>query len=88
MTDDRRPYVDPPPPTIAEAEAIRIAASSLGVESGAVRDVVLLVTFDTSTGGQLLVWRLQVGHDTGEYVDAALVDVDAVTGKVTIIGRG
>ena len=81
------PYTTPPIPTISRQDAIAAANLLLGAPLTTVESSDLVVTFDAS-GAQLLVWQigLRVGGPTPSA--AAMVQVDAMTGTATVIGRG
>lgn len=80
------PYSAPPTPTISRQDAIAAANLLLGAPLTTIESSDLVVTFDAS-GAQLLVWQigLRIGGPTPS---AAMVQVDAMSGAATVIGRG
>jgi Peptidase propeptide and YPEB domain len=81
------PYAPPARPVVSEEQAIAAADSLLGVTaSSTIVSSDLIVTFD-SQGRQILVWRVGV-RENGSIPTAAMVQVDAMTGAATVIGRG
>jgi hypothetical protein len=51
--------------------------------------VVLQVAFDVDTGEQVLLWQVDLkAAGTDGMIEAARVDVDAVTGRAKVVGRG
>jgi len=80
------PYTTPPAPTISSQQAIAAANQLLGASSTTVASSDLVVTFDAD-GAQLLVWQIGM-HINGSTPGAAMVQVDAMSGAATVIGRG
>jgi hypothetical protein len=81
------PYAAPPTPTISRQDAIAAANRLLGAPLTTVESSDLVVTFD-GNGAQLLVWQIGVRIDGPTPSAAAMVQVDAMSGAATVIGRG
>jgi hypothetical protein len=86
LIDIAYPFTTPSVPLVSQAAAVAAAQSLVDAPSAALDSVDLVVSFDTS-GAQTLVWRvgLRIG---GIPPSAAMVEVDALTGAATVIGRG
>jgi len=80
------PYTTPPVPTVSSQQAVAAANQILGASSTTVDSSDLVVTF-AADGTQLLVWQIGL-RVTGSTPSAAMVQVDAMTGVATVIGRG
>ncbi len=86
FTDIARAYSVPGTPAVGEDEAGSIALAAVEDDDAKVEFLDLAIAFDES-GQQSLVWIVGVGSGrTGG--PAVLVQVDAITGKPTIAGRG
>ena len=81
------PYKTPPIPTISRQDAIAAANRLLGAPLTTVESSDLIVTFDAN-GAQLLVWQIGLRAGGPTPSAAAMVQVDAMTGTATVIGRG
>jgi hypothetical protein len=87
FTDEQLPYMDPPDPVVGEDEALA-KAEDAAAQGGKAASSELRVTFDPADGTQSLVWQVAVGSDANGWVEAALVEVDALSGDATVLGRG
>lgn len=80
------PYTSPPSPSVDGAAALA-AARQLVNDPGATQDSVdLLISFD-KTGRQVLVWHVALTN-VAPNGNAALVEIDAVTGASVVLGWG
>lgn len=84
--NDQLPYADPPTTAITQEQAEQTALAACGLSHPSVTRAQILVTFDSATGAQVLVWRVDVFDES--VPAAAEVEVDAVTGVGTVTGRG
>jgi transcriptional regulator with XRE-family HTH domain len=81
--DFRRPFVEPPNPTVSRDLAVASARVAASMPRSGVDSARLRVTF-APDGSQQLVW--EVALTAG--ISHALVDVDALTGAAVVVGRG
>lgn len=79
-----RAYTPPPKPVLTREQAIAAAREEEADPDAKVTATDLAVAFD-ATGAQLLVYELDLTRTDGFY---AKVQVDALTGAVTVLGRG
>ena len=86
LTNLAHPYVTPPAPHINAAAAVAAARSIVGDPTAAVESTDLLISFDAS-GAQALVWHVALSS-VGANGAVTLIEVDALTGSSTVIGRG
>jgi hypothetical protein len=86
--DRRVAYGAVPSVRIGRDEAIRLATAASGLTNPKVKSVQLLVDSSPVWPGRL-VWRVELSAlDPGGWVDAAMVEVDAVTGETIVAARG
>lgn len=79
-----RTYAAPPKPTLTLDDATAAARTEEGDPGLKVTASDLAITFDAA-GAQQLVWELDTTRTDGFYVK---LDVNALTGAVTVVGRG
>ncbi len=79
-----RPFVTPPAPTLTVAQATAAAREEEKDPRAKVTSSDLAIAFDASAT-QILVYELDLTRTDGFY---AKVQVDALTGAVTVLGRG
>ena len=79
-----RSYVDPPAPKLTLEDATAAARAEERDAGANVTSSELVVTFDPA-GAQVLVYELRMTRSNGFFV---MLDVDALTGAVTVVGRG
>ena len=88
MVNDRRPFKAAPDPVVSLSEATAVARVSAGLAEAAVEDSALRITFD-DLGAQQLVWSIVLTQPREDgVVEGAFVDVNAITGDATVVGRG
>ncbi|MHB8960550.1 MAG: PepSY domain-containing protein [Candidatus Limnocylindrales bacterium] len=79
-----RPFVTPPAPRLTADEAVAAARSEEADPGATVTSTDLAIDFDAA-GKQILVYELDLTRTDGFYVK---VQVDALSGAVTVMGRG
>ncbi|MFN8629516.1 MAG: PepSY domain-containing protein [Chloroflexota bacterium] len=80
----QRSFVPPPAPKLTLEDATSAAKTEEKDPGLKVTESTLAVAFDGS-GNQQLVWELAITRSDGFFVK---LDVDAITGAVTVVGRG
>ena len=94
MSDFRHAFATPPAPRIGQDQAIATAMTAAGFTDPKLTDSAELTVTFASDGTQLLVWRIALkspiaGAPASDPIyQHVLVDVDALSGKSSILGNG
>lgn len=80
-----RPYKTPPEAVVSQQQAVADAAQAVGQSTLDVESSDLVIAFDAG-GAQLLVWQIAAMDPKSSA--AYLFHVDALSGKVEVVGRG
>lgn len=93
FSDVRRPFAPPPAPLVDYDRATEVAAAASGFEQPTIVAGTLKVVIN-AIDAQRLVWSIEVASrltsdvPSGDYFEYAWVEVDALTGGATVVGRG